>query len=57
MSAVTFFRLLSGVNARIMRRQVLALREKSYLMVSVITLFVIGYWVAGYAVFRVGFAN
>lgn len=57
MNAVAFFRLLSGVNARIMRRHVLALREKSYLMVSFITLFVIGYWAAGYVVFRLGFAQ
>jgi ABC-2 type transport system permease protein len=57
MSAVAFFRLLTGVNARIMRRHVLALREKSFLMVSVITLFVIGYWAAGYAVFRFGFGQ
>ena len=55
MSAITFFRLLTEVNARILRRHVLALREKSFLMVSVITLFVVGYWVAGYAVFRLGF--
>ncbi|HUJ10624.1 MAG TPA: hypothetical protein VL171_11415 [Verrucomicrobiae bacterium] len=57
MSGFVFFRLLSEVNARIIRRHVLALREKSYLMVSVITLFIVGYWVAGYAVFRVGFST
>lgn len=55
MNAVTFFRLLVEVNARMARRHVLSLREKSFLMVSVVTLFVIGYWVAGYWIFRLGF--
>ena len=55
MNALTFFRLLVGVNMRIMRRNVLALREKSWLMLSVITLFVVGYWFAGYAIFHMGF--
>jgi ABC-2 type transport system permease protein len=55
MNGLTFFRLLAGVNARIIRRNILALREKSFLMVSVITLFVVGYWFAGYAVFYMGF--
>ena len=47
MNGFAFFRLLVGVNARMMYRNVLALREKSYLMVSVITLFVVGYWSTG----------
>jgi ABC-2 type transport system permease protein len=55
MNGLGFFRLLVGVNARMMYRNVVALREKSYLMVSVITLFVVGYWLAGYAVFYMGF--
>jgi ABC-2 type transport system permease protein len=55
MNALQFFRLLAGVNARILRRHVLAVREKSFLMVSVITLFVVGYWFAGYTVFFMGF--
>src|SRR5437879_5246655 len=55
MNGLAFFRLLVGVNARMMYRNILALREKSYLMVSVITLFVVGYWLAGYAVFYMGF--
>ncbi len=55
MNALQFFRLLAGVNARILRRQVLAVREKSFLMVSVITVFVVGYWFAGYTVFFMGF--
>src|SRR5580700_4634132 len=55
MNGLMFFRLLAGVNARIIRRNILALREKSFLMVSVITLFVAGYWFAGYAVFYMGF--
>lgn len=57
MSALTFFRLLVGVNMRIARRNILALRQKSYLMVSVITLFVVGYWFAGYSVFYMGFGR
>jgi ABC-2 type transport system permease protein len=55
MSGLTFFRLLASVNVRIMRRNILALREKSRLMVSVIALFVVGYWFAGYAIFHMGF--
>ena len=55
MNALQFFRLLAGVNARILRRHVLAVREKSFFMVSVITLFVVGYWFAGYTVFFMGF--
>ena len=34
---------------------ILALREKSRLMVAVIVLFVVGYWFAGYAIFHMGF--
>ena len=55
MSGLTFFRLLASVNVRIMRRNILALREKSRLMVSVIALFVVGYWFAGYSIFHMGF--
>jgi ABC-2 type transport system permease protein len=55
MNALEFFRLLAGVNARILRRHIIAVREKSFLMVSVITLFVVGYWFAGYTVFFMGF--
>jgi len=55
MSALRFFRLQAELNARIMRRNILALREKSYLMVAVIFLFVVGYWIAGYEVFYMGF--
>jgi ABC-2 type transport system permease protein len=57
MSAIRFFRLLIEINVRMARRRVLALREKSFLMVSVVTLFVIGYWVAGYWIFRLGFTR
>ena len=57
MSGMKFFRLLAEVNIRIMRRNILALRNKSYLMVSVISLFVIGYWIAGYSVFYMGFSR
>jgi len=55
MSGLTFFRIQAEVNARIMRRNILALREKSYLMVAVILLFVVGYWIAGYELFYMGF--
>ena len=57
MSGLSFFRLLAEVNVRIMRRNLLALRDQSYLMVSVISLFVLGYWVAGYSVFYMGFVR
>ncbi|MGA2138870.1 MAG: hypothetical protein ABSH14_08425 [Verrucomicrobiia bacterium] len=57
MSGLSFFRLLAEVNVRLMRRNLLALRDKSYLMVSVITLFVLGYWIAGYSVFSMGFVR
>src|ERR1017187_1245250 len=57
MSGLKFFRLLAEVNIRITRRNILALRDKSYLMVSVITLFVVGYWFAGYSVFYMGFSR
>jgi ABC-2 type transport system permease protein len=55
MSAGTFFRLLLGVNGRILFRRAAAVREQSRLMVAVIALFVVGYFVAGYEVFRWGF--
>jgi len=57
MSTLKFFRLLFGLNLRIVRRNLLELREKSLLMVSVITLFVAGYWLAGYAIFYMGFRH
>jgi ABC-2 type transport system permease protein len=57
MNALKFFRLLIELNLRIARRNILALREKSLLMVSVIGLFVIGYWFAGYAIFYMGFRH
>jgi ABC-2 type transport system permease protein len=55
MNALKFFRLLFVLNLQIVRRNLLELREKSLLMVSVITLFVAGYWFAGYAIFYMGF--
>ena len=57
MSALRYFRLIGEVNYRIIRRQIATLREKSLLMVSVITLFVAGYWIAGYVLFRLGFTR
>jgi ABC-2 type transport system permease protein len=57
MNALQFFRLLIGLNLRIVHRNILALREKSLLMVSVISLFVIGYWFAAYAIFYMGFRH
>ena len=53
MNAPGFFQLLLDVNARMMRRRVASLREQSRLMVAVIALFVIGYWITGYAIFYV----
>lgn len=57
MNALTFFRLLIELNLRIARRNILMVREKSLLMVSVISLFVVGYWFAGYAIFYMGFRH
>ena len=57
MNALKFFRLLIELNLRIVRRNILTLREKSLLMVSVITLFVIGYWFAAYSIFYMGFRH
>jgi ABC-2 type transport system permease protein len=57
MGTVKFFRLLLDVNARTARRRIAALREQSWLMVSVIALFVLGYWVSGYFLFSLGFKH
>ena len=53
--AAPFFRLLWEVNWRVAQRRIRSVREQSRLMVVVIALFVIGYWVAGYVLFRAGF--
>ena len=55
MRAGAFGRLLMETQARMWRRRVAALREQSWLMVSVIFLFVLGYWVVGFVMFRLGF--
>ena len=57
MDTLKFFRLLLDVNARTGRRRLAALREQSWLMVSVIALFVLGYWVSGYCLFSLGFKH
>jgi len=56
-NGLKFFWLLLRLNLRMTWRNVLKLREKSLLMVSVITAFVVGYWVAGYAIFYMGFCR
>ena len=56
MNAATFFRLISEVNGHMMRRRVGdVFFKQSRLMVFVIVTFVLGYWVAAYLLFRVGF--
>jgi ABC-2 type transport system permease protein len=55
MNALTFFRLLARVNARIVSRRCVALRQQSWLMLAVIGLFVAGYWFSGYYLFQWGF--
>ncbi|HUK83899.1 MAG TPA: hypothetical protein VLZ12_14855, partial [Verrucomicrobiae bacterium] len=57
MDTVSFFRLLLDVNTRAARRRIAALRQQSLLMVSVIALFVLGYWVSGYFLFSLGFKH
>jgi ABC-2 type transport system permease protein len=57
MGTVSFFRLLLDVNARTARRRIAALRQQSWLMVSVIGLFIFGYWVSGYFLFSLGFKH
>src|SRR5205823_5993199 len=52
-----FFGLLLEVNARTARRRIAALRQQSWLMVSVIALFVLGYWMSGYFLFSLGFKH
>lgn len=55
MSAPGFFRVLIAVNVRMARRHVIALREKSLLMLSVIVTFVLCYWIASFLLFHFGF--
>ncbi len=55
MTMTGFFGALVDAHTRMVQRRIGALRQQSRLMVGVITLFVIGYWVAGYALFRAGF--
>lgn len=56
MNALSFFRLLALVNARSASRRITALRGQSRLMVSVVVLFVAGYWISSYCLFQWGFA-
>ena len=55
MTMTGFFGVLVEAHTRMVQRRLGALRQQSRLMVAVILLFVIGYWVAGYALFRAGF--
>ena len=55
-NALTFYRLLGGVNAFTAGRRIVSLRRESRLMVGVILTFVLGYSIVGYALFYMGFA-
>lgn len=55
MRSTTFFRILTEANLRFLRRRVLAIREQSWLMIAVMSAFVIGYWGASYFMFHHGF--
>ena len=56
MNALTFFQLIGGVNGRMLQRRMQdVFFKQSKLMVGVILLFVAGYWVAAYLLFRLGF--
>jgi len=55
MSRPSFFPLLLSLNLQLARRRLAALREQSRLLTAVILVFVFGYWVAGYLLFRAGF--
>ena len=57
MNTLLFFRLLLDANVRMARRRIAALREQSWLMVSVIALFILGYWASGYFLFSLGFKH
>jgi ABC-2 type transport system permease protein len=50
-----FFRLMAQINAQMVRRRILSVRQQSRLMVTVIALFVLSYWVVGYGLFEWGF--
>ncbi|NQU09387.1 hypothetical protein HQ590_01235 [bacterium] len=55
MSAPGFFQLLLAMNGQLAVRRLSALRQQSRLLTAVILVFVLGYWVAGYVLFRAGF--
>jgi len=55
MNTREFFRLLMQVHGAMARRRFASLRQESWLMVGVIALFVAGYWVTAYFLFRWGF--
>jgi ABC-2 type transport system permease protein len=55
-SAGNFLSLLIGLNVRMARRRLSSLREQSWLMISVIAMFVASYWIFGYLVFHYGLA-
>ncbi len=50
-----FFRLLLEMNLQLGTRRLASLRQQSRLMTAVILVFVLGYLVAGYFLFRAGF--
>ena len=52
---MAFFTTLAAMNLRLFRRRIYALREQSWLMIVVITSFVMGYWGASYLLFHHGF--
>jgi ABC-2 type transport system permease protein len=55
MRPVDFYQLMIAVNLRIVRRRIEGMRHQSRLMLAVLSTFVVGYWVAGYVLFREGF--
>jgi ABC-2 type transport system permease protein len=56
-NTLRFFASLAEIHARMLRRRILALRNQSFLMVSVIVLFVAGYSIGSYVLFKVGFTT
>lgn len=57
MNALGFFRLMIDINTAMVRRRIESVRQQSRLMVAVILVFVVGYWVVGYLLFRAGFGH
>ncbi|MCX7915457.1 MAG: hypothetical protein N3A53_04040 [Verrucomicrobiae bacterium] len=55
MSALRVLGLLFALYGRMSQRRIQALRDQSRLMLFVIGIFVVGYWIAAYVLFRSGF--